>query len=148
MRENNHLNHMTWLPLAILSATFAALVAVLGKLGLKGMDSTLATTLRAAIMFVFLLVVSGVTGKFSGVSQTTGRDWLLLVLAGTAGALSWLFYFWALKIGKVSQVAPIDRLSMVIAIIIAVLFLGEQLTWKAGFGALLMSVGAILVALG
>jgi transporter family protein len=142
------MNAMSWLPLALLSAAFAALVAIFGKLGLKGMDSTLATTLRAAIMFVFLLMVSGATGKFSGLGQIGGRDWLLLALAGVAGALSWLFYFWALKVGKVSQVAPVDRLSLIFAVALAAIFLGENLGWKTGLGAVLMSIGAILITLG
>ncbi len=141
------MNSITWLPLALLSALFAALVAVFGKMGLRGMDSTLATTLRAAIMFVFLVAVTSVSGKFSGVTGTSSKDWLLLALAGVAGALSWLFYFWALKLGKVSQVAPIDRLSLVFAVIVAVIFLGESISWKTGVGALLMSIGAVLIAL-
>jgi len=142
------MNTWLWIPLALLSALFASLVAVLGKLGLKGMDTTLATTLRAAVMFVFLLAFTGLAGRFSGIGNVSDRDWLLLGLSGVAGALSWLFYFWALKVGKVSQVAPLDRLSLIFAVALAALFLGEAIGWKIGLGAALMGLGAILIALG
>lgn len=141
------MNNWLWIPLAFLSALFAALVAILGKLGLKGMDTALATTIRAAVMFVFLLAVVGASGRLSAVGSVGAREWLLLVLAGVAGALSWLFYFWALKLGKVSQVASLDRLSLVLAVALAALFLGETIGWKTGLGVALMSVGAILIAL-
>lgn len=137
-----------WLLLAFLSALFAALVAIFGKLGLKSIDSTLATTIRSVIMAVFLLGVSVGLKKFHGFSPNvfTHRDWLFLVLAGLSGALSWLCYFGALKIGLADRVVAIDRLSIVLVVILAALFLGEPLQWKGGFGALLMVIGAVLLA--
>lgn len=136
-----------WLTYAFLSAFFAALVAILGKLGLKGIDSTLATTVRSVVMAVFLVLVSLSFGKFQGFSfdSFTQRDWLLIILSGIAGAVSWLFYFFALKDGAVSSVVAIDRLSIVFAIVLAGLFLGEALTWKSLLGAVFVVFGAILI---
>lgn len=136
-----------WLPLAVLSAFFAALIAVFGKLGLTKVDTTVATMLRAMIMFVVLLGAVAATGKFPQVGSVQGKALLFIVLAGASGALSWLFYFWALKLGKASQVAPIDRLSAVFAVALAFLFLGEAVGWKGWLGAALITAGAVLTAL-
>lgn len=137
-----------WLPLALLSALFAALVALFGKLGLQKLDTAAATMLRSLVMFLVLLAVTLATGRFSAAKAVAGRELLYVVLAGAAGALSWLFYFWALKVGKASQVAPIDRLSAVFAVALAALFLGEAVGWKVAAGSVLIVLGAILVALG
>lgn len=136
-----------WVVYAVFSAVTAALVAIFGKLGLKGVDSTLATTVRALIMGAFLLVVSALLGKFQGFSLRTfsQRDWILIALSGVAGATSWLFYFLALKAGLASAVAAIDRLSIVFVVLLAALFLGESLTWKAALGALLVVSGVLLI---
>jgi len=138
-----------WLFYAFLSALMAALVAIFAKLGLKDIDSTLATTVRAIIMAGFLVIVSFFLKKFDGFSLTSfgGKEWLLITLAGIAGALSWLFYFFALKTGSASGVVAIDRLSIVFVVILAALFLGEGFGWKVIFGALLMTAGAILITL-
>lgn len=139
-----------WWVYAFLSSVTAALVAIFGKMGLKDIDSTLATTLRSIIMAVFLVLASLGLGKFSGFSMSSlaGRDWLFIVLAGVAGALSWLFYFFALKIGLVNQVVVVDRLSLVFVVILSALFLGEAFTWKTVLGAALMVGGALLITLG
>ena len=139
---------LLWIPLALLSAAFAALVAIFGKMGIEKVDSTVATTIRAAIMFLTMLALTLATGKISGISGIRDKALLFIVLAGVAGALSWIFYFWALKVGKASQVAPLDRLSVLFVIVLAALFLGEKIGWKTGVGALIMTVGAVLVALG
>ncbi len=139
---------MLWLPLAILSAVFAALVAIFGKIGIDKVDSTVATTVRAAVMLLLLLIVTTATGKLDEIGAIKSRALLFIVLAGAAGATSWFFYFWALKVGRASQVAPIDRFSAVITVVLAVLLLGEKISWKTGLGAAIMTVGAILVALG
>lgn len=138
-----------WLFYAFLSAAFAALVAIFGKLGLKNIDSTLATTVRASIMAVFLIVVAFIMKKFQQgmFAAFTARDWILITLSGIAGALSWLFYFFALKYGIAGKVVAIDRLSIVFVIIFAALFLGESLTWKTGLGAIIIGVGAILITM-
>ena len=140
---------MNWLVFAFLSAIMAALVAIFAKMGLKGIDSTLATTIRSIIMAVFLTLVSFFLKKFQGFSLKSfdSKDWLLIVLAGIAGALSWLFYFLALKTGLVTKVVVIDRLSLVFVIILAALFLGEHLGWKMVLGALFMIIGAIIITL-
>lgn len=138
-----------WIVYAFASALFAALVAIFAKLGLKDIDSTLATTVRAVIMAAFLVVISLFLQKFEGFSVGTfsSREWLLIAASGIAGALSWLFYFVALKEGLASSVAAIDRLSIVFVILLAALFLGEALGWKTALGALLMAGGAILITL-
>lgn len=138
-----------WLIYAFFSSITAALVAIFAKIGLKDIDSTLATTIRAIIMALFLFVVSFSLKKFEGfsINSLSSRDWLLIILAGISGALSWLFYFLALKYGLVSKVVAIDRMSLVFAIILAALFLGEALGWKSVLGAALMIIGAILITL-
>lgn len=138
-----------WLLYAFLSALTAALVAILAKLGLKGIDPTIATTIRGVIMGAFLFLVTLTIGKFDGFSfkSIESKDWFLIVLSAVAGALSWLFYFWALKLGKASKVVVIDRLSLVFVIILAALFLGEGVTWRSAVGALFMVGGAILVTI-
>jgi bacterial/archaeal transporter family protein len=140
---------MNWLIFAFLSAIMAALVAIFAKMGLKNVDSTLATTIRSIIMAVFLTLVSFFLKKFQGFSFKSfdSKDWLLIVLAGIAGALSWLFYFLALKTGLATKVVVIDRLSLVFVIILAALFLGENLGWKTVIGAIFMIIGAIIITL-
>ncbi len=138
-----------WLFYAFLSAFFAALVAIFAKLGLKDIDATLATTVRSIIMAVFLVSVAFALKKFDGftISSFSGREWTLIILAGVAGAMSWLFYFSALKSGIATSVVAIDKLSIVFVVILAVFFLGETLTWKVGLGAIVMTFGAILMTL-
>ncbi len=138
-----------WLFYALLSAFFAALVAIFAKLGLKNIDTTLATTVRAIIMAVFLISVAFALRKFDGftISSFSGREWMLITLAGIAGAMSWLFYFAALKSGTASAVVAIDKLSVVFVVILALFFLGETLTWKVGIGAIIVTFGAILMTL-
>jgi transporter family protein len=136
-----------WLLLALASAVFAAAVAIFGKLGLKGIDSTLATTLRAVVMAVFLVSASFALKKYNGISNLSTRDWTYIIMAGISGALSWLFYFFALKTGPVGKVAVVDRLSLVFVFMFAALFLGEVLTWKSLTGLLLVVFGAILIVI-
>lgn len=136
---------MSWVFFALMSAVMAAGVAIFGKLGIKGVDSTLATTVRAVVMAVFLVIVSGVMGKLQLLGTITNRVLLFIVLAGISGALSWLFYFFALRFGPATGVAALDRLSVVFVLILAALFLGESLTWKTGLGGLLITMGALLM---
>lgn len=140
---------MSWLIFAFLSSITAALVAIFGKLGLKNIDSTLATTIRSIIMAGFLVLVSLFLNKFEGFTLKTlsSKDWLLIVFAGISGALSWLFYFFALKTGLATKVVVIDRLSLVFVIFLAAMFLGETLSWRSASGALLMVAGAIIITL-
>jgi transporter family protein len=136
-----------WIIYAIFSALFAALVAIFGKIGIAGLDSTLATTVRAVIMAVFLVVVSLFLGKTEFLSNITSKSFLFIVASAIAGALSWLFYFVALKNGPASGVAALDRLSVVFVLLLALIFLGESLSWKSGLGAVLVTAGAILMSL-
>lgn len=139
-----------WLVFALLSAATASLVAIFGKIGLQGIDTNTATAVRAVIMALFLLGVVIAQGKIAQVSMVLGNSKALLfiVLSGMAGAISWLFYFLALKLGKVYQVAPIDRLSMVFAMVLAGIILEEKVSLKAAIGAALMVLGAIFITLG
>lgn len=139
-----------WLILALLSAVTAALVAIFGKIGLEGVDTNTATMIRAGIMFFVLILVILFTGKLGEIASVAAdrRALFYIALSGIAGAMSWLFYFGALKLGNASQVAPIDRLSIVFVVILAALVLGENVTPKIAAGISLMVVGAVLVALG
>ncbi len=138
-----------WLIFALMAAIMAAVMAIFAKIGLKSLDSTLATTVRSIIMALFLVITSLFLKKFQGftISTFSGREWLFIILSGIAGAMSWLFYFSALKMGLAGKVSAIDRLSLVFTIILATIFLGEALGWKTALGALLMVLGAILISL-
>ncbi|HUW21157.1 MAG TPA: EamA family transporter [Candidatus Bathyarchaeia archaeon] len=139
-----------WIVFALLSALTAALVAVFGKIGLEGIDTNTATAIRAVVMALFLIGLTLFQGKLDEVNSilTNSKALTYIVLSGIVGALSWLFYFIALKNAKVSQVVPIDRLSIVFALVLAFLILGEKISLKAGIGAALIVVGGLLVALG
>lgn len=138
-----------WLIYAFLSAIFAALVAIFAKIGLKGVDSTLATAVRSVIMAGFLVLTALSLKKFQGFgfSSFSNKEWLMIALSGIAGAISWLFYFYALKDGMAGRVSAIDRLSLVFVIVLAAIFLGEKLGWHSAVGALFMVSGAILITL-
>lgn len=136
-----------WWIYALLSALFAALTAVLAKIGIKGVDTNLATAIRTVVI---LLVAWGIVfwrGGLETLPALTRQNWLFLVLSGVATGLSWIFYFKALQLGKVSQVAPVDKLSVAIAILLSVVFLGEVLTWKAALGAVLIIGGTLVLIL-
>lgn len=137
---------MEWLFFALLSAVFAAFVAFFGKMGLQGIDSTTATAARAVIMAVFTV------GFAIALNKTTlegigAKNWLFIALTGVFGALSWLAYFYALKIADVSKVAPIDRTSVLFAIVLAFVFLGEKIELKTIIGAIAIVIGTIIIAL-
>ena len=136
---------MSWTLLALVGAVFAALVAIFGKIGLQGVDTTLATTIRAAIMAVFLVAVAAALGKFTGADWPHGKTLLFIALSGIAGALSWLAMFGALKVGPPPGVSAIDRTSVVFVLVFSMLFLGTPFSWKAILGAALVALGAILL---
>lgn len=138
---------ITWILFALLSAVFAALVAIFGKVGIQSLDSTLATTVRAVIMAVFLSIVALSLGKGKLLTTIDNKALFYIALSGIAGALSWLAYFVALRTGPASGVAALDRLSVVFVLLFAVLFLAEQFTWKTGLGAVLITIGAILLTI-
>lgn len=138
---------MQWIFFALLSAVFASLVAILGKIGLKDVDSTLATSIRSVVMAVFLVIVAFSLGKFTNIQSITNKALLFIILSGVAGALSWLFYFFALKLGPASGVSALDRTSVVFVFILSILFLGESLTLFKVLGVICIAVGAVLMIL-
>lgn len=138
---------MNWTIYALLSAVSASAVAILGKIGLSGVDSTLATSVRSVVMAVFLVIVSISLGKWSQLNTIDNRALFFIIASGIAGALSWLFYFFALKTGPASGVSALDRTSAVFVLILAILFLGESLTWMKAIGAICIVGGAILMIL-
>ena len=138
---------MQWLIYAILSAITAALVAIFGKMGLEGVDSVTASGIRAGVMFAVIVVLMLFTGKMQIAATLDSKSLFYIFLGGLAGAASWIFYFLALQYGKVSQVASIDRLSVVFVIIFATLFLAEKITLPVALGVALMTAGAIIIAL-
>lgn len=140
----------SWLLYALLSALCAAAVALFGKVGLQNLDANTATAVRAVVMALFLVDVVVVQGKTTMIGEVLANKEALtfILLSGVAGALSWLFYFLALKNGNVAQVAPIDKLSVVFAVILAAILLGEEISLLGGVGVAMISVSALLVALG
>jgi transporter family protein len=134
-----------WVVYALLAALFAALVAILGKVGLRDVDATLATAIRAVVMAAFLVAAALVLGKTRSIGELSQRALVFIVLSGAAGAASWFFYFLALRDGTATGVAALDRLSVVLVFVLAVLFLGEAFSVKAAVGAVMIVMGAILL---
>ncbi len=138
---------MSWLTWSLLSAVFAAATAILAKLGVAGVDSNFATAIRTTVVVVFTWLIAFGTSKPGSFHVPSNKTWLFLVLSGLATGLSWLCYFRALQLGPASRVAPIDKLSVALVIVFAILFLGEKLTFGKGVGGLLIVAGAIFIAL-
>lgn len=136
---------MSWFFFALLSAIFAALTAIFGKIGVSGVDSNVATAARSIIMAVAIVGLVMTEGNIGKIFQISSGTTIFIVLSALAGAASWLAYFKALQLGEASQVAPIDRLSLVLTIVLAAIILGEKLTALKVFGAVLMVIGAILI---
>tara|TARA_R100000655_G_scaffold109338_2_gene163551 strand:+ start:246 stop:680 length:435 start_codon:yes stop_codon:yes gene_type:complete len=137
----------SWLFWAILAAIFAALTAIFAKVGVSGVNSNFATFLRTIVVVFALGLLIWLTGEVQSLSTISAKTGIFLVLSGLATGASWLCYFRALQLGKVSQVAPIDKLSVVLAAIIAAVFLGEKLSMTGWSGVGLIGLGAVLVAL-
>ena len=137
---------MWWL-YALLSALFASLTAIFAKIGITGVNSNLATAIRTFIILVMTWALVLARGEAKGISTLSRQNIIFLVISGLATGLSWLFYFKALQIGKVSQVAPVDKLSVALTIILSVLFLGETLTVKTAIGAILIIAGTAVMIL-
>ena len=136
-----------WLVFALLSAVFAALTSILAKVGIQGVDSNLATALRTMVVLVMAWGMVLLTGAQSGLAGISRRSWVFLVLSGLATGASWLCYYRALQTGQVSRVAPIDKLSVVLTVILAMLLLGERPGPKAVAGCVLIGAGVLLMAL-
>jgi transporter family protein len=141
MQTNN------WVIWALLSAFFAGLTAILAKIGISGVNSHLATAVRTTVVLLFTWGIAIAAAGLRPLTLFTRRTWLFLALSGLATALSWLCYFRALQLGPASRVAPVDKLSVVFAIALAVCFLGERLTWQQYAGGGLIVAGAVILAL-
>lgn len=141
------LGNYAWLFLAILDAFFAALVTIFGKMGLKTVDSTVATSVRAVIMAITMLIIVASLGKLPQVFDLTSNDMKFIILSGVSGALSWVFYFAALKLTDASKVAPIDRASLLFIIIMSYFLLGEKITLKTAVAGLLVLLGILVLTL-
>ncbi len=138
---------VSWQFWAILSAVFAAMTAILAKLGVENLNPDFATFIRTIVILLVLAGILLATGKFQSLAGVSGKSLLFLVLSGIATGASWICYFRALKLGNASQVAPIDKMSVVIVAILGVLFLGEHLTMRNWAGIAMIAVGALLVAM-
>jgi transporter family protein len=136
-----------WWTYALLSAFFAALTAIFAKVGIKAVDSNLATAIRTAVILVIAWAIAFVKGGTATIGSLSKQNLLFLTLSGVATGLSWVFYFKALQLGKVSQVASVDKLSVALAITLSVIFLGETLTWKTAIGAGLIIAGTVILIL-
>lgn len=135
---------MTWWIYALLSAVAASATAILAKVGVKDVPSNLATALRTAVVLVFASAIVFARNEHEALRDLKGKTILFLVLSGIGTGLSWLAYFKALQMAPASQVAPIDKLSLALTLVLAAVFLGEQISWRVGVGALLIVAGALL----
>jgi transporter family protein len=136
-----------WWVYALFSALFAAFTAILAKIGIKGINSDLATAIRTVFILVIAWGIVFARKEVTGITSLTRTNWIFLALSGVATGLSWIFYFKALQMGKVSQVAPVDKLSVAIAIILSAVILHEVITWKIAIGASLIIGGTIVLIL-
>ena len=134
-----------WLIFAILSSVFAALTSILAKIGIDGVNSNLATAIRTAVVLALSWLMVFVTGAQSGISEINKRNWMFLILSGLATGASWLCYYKSLQIGEVSKVIPIDKMSVVLTLILAFIFLHEQFTTKTLVGIIFLTTGTILM---
>ena len=136
-----------WVLFAILSAVFAALTSILAKIGISGVNSNLATAIRTVVVVFMAWGIVFITNAQSGIGDISRKSWLFLILSGLATGVSWLFYYRALQMGDASKVASIDKLSVVITLILAFIFLNEQLTLKSMLGCVLIVAGSLLMIL-
>ena len=135
----------SWFYWALWSAAFAALTAIFAKVGLEGVDSDLATLVRTVVILVVLAGFVYITGKWSNPTRLASKTWLFLVLSGLATGASWVCYFRALKVGDASKVAPVDKLSLVLVAVFAVLFLGERPSSREWLGILMVGAGVLIL---
>lgn len=136
-----------WLIFAILSAVFAALTSILAKVGIEGVNSNLATAIRTVVVVGMSWLMVFITHAQSGLGDISKRSWLFLIFSGLATGLSWLCYYKALQLGEASKVVPIDKMSVVLTLVLAFVFLHEQFTWKSIVGCILISAGTMFMVL-
>ncbi|MGI6181903.1 MAG: EamA family transporter [Agathobaculum sp.] len=136
-----------WFVLALLSAVFAALTSILAKIGIESVNSHLATAIRTAVVLLLAWGMVFLTHAQSGIHTISPKSWLFLILSGLATGASWLCYYKALQIGQASRVVPVDKLSVVITLVLAFVFLHEQVTAKSAIGCLLIGAGTLLMVI-
>jgi len=137
---------LPWQGWALLAAAFAALTAIFGKIGVEAINSDFATLIRTAVILAVTAAIVAATGAWQPLASVSSKSWIFLTLSGFATGASWLCYYRALKLGPAAQVAPIDKLSIVLVAVFATVFLGEKLTPKNWLGVVLVAAGALLVA--
>ena len=136
-----------WFAFALLSAIFAALTSILAKVGIDGVNSNLATAIRTAVVVVMAWGMVFLTNAQKGLSEIDSKSWIFLILSGLATGASWLCYYKALQMGEASKVVPIDKLSVVITLVLAFVFLHEQFTYKSLIGCILIGIGTLVMVL-
>lgn len=136
-----------WLLFAILSSVFAALTSILAKIGIEGVGANLATAIRTCVVVVMAWIMVFITNQQGGIVEISKRSWIFLILSGLATGLSWLCYYKALQIGEASKVVPIDKMSVVLTLILAFIFLHETFTWKSIVGCILITAGTVFMVL-
>lgn len=136
-----------WLVFALLSAIFAALTSILAKVGIDGVNSNLATAIRTVVVVIMAWGMVFLTNNQGGITQISKKSWIFLILSGLATGASWLCYYRALQIGQASKVVPIDKLSVVITLILAFVFLHEEFTTKSLIGSVLITIGTLVMVL-
>ena len=137
---------MPWYIAAIFSAIFAALTSIFAKIGIKDVDSNLATAIRTSVILFFTWGIAFYQKSVASIVNISKTSWIFLVLSALATGASWLFYFYALKVGEATKVVPIDKMSLVLTIIFAALLLHEKFTWQIGIGVILMTAGTLIIA--
>lgn len=138
---------MTWLIFAILSAVFAAFTSILAKIGIEGVNSTLATAIRTVVVVVMAWAMVFISNANGEIFQISKRSWIFLILSGLATGASWLCYYKALQLGEASKVVPVDKMSVVITLVLAFVFLHEQFTVKSAVGSILIAAGTLVMVL-
>ena len=136
-----------WFVLALMSSIFAALTSILAKVGIEGVSSNLATAIRTGVVLIMSWGMVFLTGTQSGIGDISRKSWIFLILSGLATGASWLCYYKALQIGEASKVVPIDKLSVVITLVLAFIFLHEQFTVKSLIGCILIGAGTLFMVI-
>lgn len=136
-----------WAVFAVLSAVFAALTSILAKIGIDGVNSNLATAIRTVVVVIMAWAMVFITNQHGGIGDISKKSWIFLILSGLATGVSWLCYYKALQMGEASKVVPIDKLSVVITLILAFVFLHEEFTVKSAVGAVLITAGTLVMVL-
>lgn len=136
-----------WLIFAIGASIFAALTSILAKIGIEGVGSNLATAIRTMVVVIMAWIMVFITNQQAGFTEISKRSWIFLILSGLATGLSWLCYYKALQLGNASKVVPIDKMSVVLTLILAFVFLHEQFTWKSIIGCILITAGTVFMVI-